>query len=130
MYTEEEKQAFDAELREYAGDDIKNYNLSESGLYYKITEEGTGAEIMPLDNITVRYSGKLMNDSVFHDTTVTLPLAKTIDGFREGFLYYKNKGKGAFLIPAQLAYGKQNMQPLGINPNSCLYYEFEIIDVE
>lgn len=130
MYSEEEMSAFDEELKAYAGEDLANYERSESGLYFKIIEQGTGAQIKPLDNITVRYSGKLMNDSVFHDTVVTLPLAKTIDGFREGFLYFKDQGKGAFLIPAQLAYGKRNMSPLGIKENSCLYYEFEILGVE
>ena len=130
-YTERELDAFNEEIDTYLADSLADFKKSESGLRYKIINEGEGEFVKPLDQVTVKYSGRLLaNDSLFHDTTLNFNMRVSIDGFKEGFSYFKKNGKGQLVIPPNLAYGKQAIQPLGIPKNACLVYEFEILDVE
>lgn len=130
-YKEHELAQFDKAIITYLADSLDKYEKSESGLYYRVLNEGEGPNITPLDAVETFYRGRLINDSTFDqttDTTRTFELQNMIEGWREGFQYFKNKGKGQLIIPPNLGYGKQDRNT--IPGNSILIFEFEIISVE
>ena len=130
-YKEYELDQFDKAIVEFLGDSLDKYEKSESGLYFKIINEGEGENISPLDAVETFYRGRLLNDSTFDqtvDSARTFELPKMIEGWREGFQYFKNKGKGQIIVPPNLGYGKQELK--GIPANSILIFDFEIVGVE
>lgn len=76
-----------------------------SGLYYIITNEGTGAHPSINNTVTVQYTGKLLDGATFDSGTATFPLANVIAGWQEGIPLYKIKGRGKLFIPSYLGYG-------------------------
>lgn len=103
----------------------------ESGLYYKITKEGTGAQPDFNSVVGVFYKGYLVNGTVFDQTThgsVLLPLSNLIDGWKIGVPMLKSGGSGTFFIPSALGYGNQ---PAGAIPaNSVLIFEIDLVSVQ
>ena len=108
---------------------------TESGLQYKILEEGTGASPTAEDTVTVNYEGTLLNGEVFDSSyergqPVTFPLSGVIPGWTEGLQLMKEGAKFKFWIPGELAYGA-NPRPGGpIGPNETLVFEVELIEVK
>lgn len=93
--------------------------------------KGTGAEVKEGSLITVKYSGKLMNDEEF-DSNNGKPLTfrvgngEVVDGFDAGVVGMKKGGKRVIVIPPRLGF------PFGgdgIPPNSVVKFEVEIVDV-
>ena len=106
----------------------------ESGLQYKVIEEGTGIQPKsPSDTVTVHYKGTLIDGTTQFDSSYdrgqpyTTPLNYVIPGWTEGFQQLKEGTKATLYIPADLAYGPQAMGP--IPPNSTLIFEVELIKV-
>ncbi len=94
---------------------------------------GTGAEAKAGDMITVNYTGKLDNGTVF-DTSVgkapfqfTLGSGQVIPGWDQGLMGMKVGGKRLLIIPPSLAYGSQTYGP--IPGNSTLIFEVELVKV-
>lgn len=101
-----------------------------SGLYYIITQEGTGDHPTLQSTVKVRYKGYRLNGDVFDQTsgtsTATFPLTQLILGWQEGIPLLKKGGKGTFFCPSDLAYGSQQVGD--IPPNSVLIFEIELVD--
>lgn len=105
-----------------------------SGLAYEITEEGSGK--MPNENsdVVVKYTGSLIDGTVFDSTDkhggqpATFNLAQVIPGFREGLQKIAKGGKARLYIPSKLGY--QNQSVPGIPPNSTLIFDVEMVDVD
>jgi len=94
---------------------------------------GTGAEAKPGDTLTVNYTGKLQNGTVF-DTSVgrapfsfVLGAGQVIPGWDLGLQGMKVGGKRTLVIPPDMAYGSQGVGP--IPPNSTLQFEVELLSV-
>ena len=87
--------------------------VTESGLQYKVLKEGDGAQPCAEDEVTVHYTGKLLNG---------------IPGWTEGVQLMKEGAKYEFFIPSDLAYGPQGI-PNVIPPHSTLIFEVELIKV-
>jgi FKBP-type peptidyl-prolyl cis-trans isomerase FkpA len=100
-----------------------------SGLFYTITQEGSGAKATPCNYIVFNYEGKLTNGSVFQktDAPAGLYLSQLITGFKNGIPYIKKGGKITLYIPPTLGYGN-NPQP-NIPANSILIFDVELLDV-
>lgn len=102
-----------------------------SGLYYKIIQNGTGT-LAPgsSSQITVKYTGKLLNGSLFDqaNTPVSFYLGQVIPGWQIGLPHIKAGGKILLLIPSALGYGNQSAG--SIPPNSVLVFEIELLDVK
>ncbi len=107
-----------------------------SGLEYEITQKGKGGkQPKPGDMVTVHYTGKFTNDTVF-DSSVkrgqpikfTLGVGQVIKGWDEGIALLHVGDKAKFIIPPDLAYGAQARGP--IPANSTLIFEVELIDVK
>lgn len=104
-----------------------------SGLQYVVEKEGTGAQPSASDEVTVHYTGKLLDGTVFDSSVnrgepATFPLNRVIPGWTEGVQLMKEGAKYVFFIPSELAYGAQGV-PNAIPPHSTLIFEVELIKV-
>jgi peptidyl-prolyl cis-trans isomerase A (cyclophilin A) len=105
----EEEEAIESYL---ASNSNLQFERKESGLYFLEVEAGTGPQVTTGDTAYVKYTGKLLDGTVF-DTNVgktdTLKFAVNegyvLQGFDEGVMYMSEGGKAMFLIPSNLAYG-------------------------
>jgi FKBP-type peptidyl-prolyl cis-trans isomerase len=94
---------------------------------------GTGETAMNGDTVSVNYTGKLANGTVF-DTSVgktpiqfVLGTGRVIPGWDQGLLGMKVGGKRQLIIPPSLAYGPNDYGP--IPGNSTLTFEVELVGV-
>ena len=111
----------------------ENVRTTASGLQYVVEKEGTGAQPTAEDEVTVHYTGKLLNGQVFDSSVnrgepATFPLNRVIPGWTEGVQLMKEGAKYTFFIPSDLAYGPQGV-PGAIPPHSTLIFDVELIKV-
>lgn len=107
-----------------------------SRIQYIVSSVGTGADILPTSKIKVKYTGRLLNGTVFDSSTdgVEFNLDEVIQGWTLGIPgNVKVGGKIRLLIPSDLAYGK-SAQTDGIGTttipgNSCLDFDIEVISL-
>jgi FKBP-type peptidyl-prolyl cis-trans isomerase FklB len=104
-----------------------------SGLQYKITTEGKGANPKATDTVTVHYRGTLIDGTEF-DSSITrgqpakFKLDQVVKGWTEGLQLLKPGSKAQLFIPPNLAYGERGAGPIG--PNSTLIFDVELIGIE
>lgn len=112
-----------------------DYLKTESGLQLKISHPGSGNFPAPGDMISVHYTGKLLDGTIF-DSSVQrgqpfnfeIGTGQVIKGWDEGFLLLKKGAKATLIIPADLAYGSRQMGT--IPANSVLIFDVELIDIK
>lgn len=112
---------------------LNENNLSaeetEDGLFYIITELGTGSHPTIDNKVTVNYVGKLLNGSVFDsNNNISFPLRGVIEGWQKGIPLIRKGGSATLLIPSQLGYGSQSVGT--IPANSVLVFEVDLLDIE
>lgn len=112
---------------------------STGGLVTKIIKEGTGAAAKTGDTVSVNYTGKLTNGTVF-DTNVgatsshptpfqfTLGQNRVIQGWEQGVLGMKVGEKRHLTIPASLGYGENGFPPV-IPANATLEFDVELLAI-
>ena len=107
---------------------------TESGLRYVVQKEGEGRNAAPGDNVSVHYTGMLLNGEVFDSSLERQPLSFTlgqgmvIQGWDEGISYFNKNAKGTIYIPSYLGYGERGAGGGAIPPNAVLVFEIELID--
>lgn len=133
--TEKKAAEIKAVGQKFLEENKKNANVKEtaSGLQYVVEKEGTGAQPSATDEVTVHYTGKLLDGTVFDSSVsrgepATFPLNRVIPGWTEGVQLMKEGAKYTFFIPSDLAYGPQGM-PNAIPPHSTLIFDVELIKV-
>ena len=121
--------------REFLEENAKNDSVTqtESGLQYMVLKEGTGAKPGPTDEVTVHYTGRLINGTVFDSSVdkgepATFALNKVIPGWTEGLQLMSEGAKYRLFIPSELAYGSKGAGNQ-ILPNSTLIFDVELIKV-
>ncbi|MBU2905020.1 MULTISPECIES: FKBP-type peptidyl-prolyl cis-trans isomerase [Arenibacter] len=120
----------EADIQAYVEENNLTAIRSNSGLYYVIEEEGTGAQAVASSNVTVAYKGYFLNGSVFDQSDeegITIGLNQVIAGWTEGIAYFKEGGNGILLVPAHLGYGSRDYS--GIPGGSVLVFEVTLISV-
>jgi len=120
---------------------------TESGLFYVITEEGTGDTAKPGQKVSVNYSGYIL-DGAYFDTSIEqvaidnglfrpgeykpieFPLGRgaVIPGWDEGISLLNRGAKAALYIPSTLAYGERQRSDI-IVANSILVFDVELVDI-
>lgn len=97
---------------------------------------GTGAEAKPGTQVTVHYTGWLMDGTKFdssHDRgrpfTFALGGGQVIPGWDQGVVGMKVGGKRELIIPPGLAYGARGV-PGAIPPGATLKFEVELLGVK
>jgi FKBP-type peptidyl-prolyl cis-trans isomerase FklB len=103
---------------------------TDSGLQYKVIEAGTGKSPGPQDQVTVHYTGTMIDGKPFDSSykknkPATFKVNGVIKGWSEGLQLMKEGGKSQLFIPQNLAYGKRG--PLA---HRTLIFEVELIAVE
>ncbi|MDT8452296.1 MAG: FKBP-type peptidyl-prolyl cis-trans isomerase [Gammaproteobacteria bacterium] len=106
---------------------------TDSGLQYKVLEEGSGASPTADDTVVTHYEGRLINGQVFDSSyergePATFPVSGVIPGWTEALQLMKEGAKWRLFVPADLAYGEAQRGPL-IEPNSTLIFDIELLDI-
>ena len=105
------------------------YIKTESGLCYKVIHQGLLRRPNNRSNITVKYSGLLINGVKFDSSeSFQTQLDKTMRGWIEGITKMNVGGHYLFYIPAELAYGKTGKGT--IPPYSVLIFDVTLIASE
>ncbi len=104
-----------------------------SGLQYEVLNEGTGKQPVASDNVTVHYTGKLIDGTVFDSSVergapATFGVTQVIPGWVEALQMMKEGAKWRLFIPSNLAYGPNGAGNV-IGPNSTLIFDVELIKV-
>lgn len=129
------EEAAKAAGKKFLEENKKKENVKEtpSGLQYVVEKEGEGATPTAEDEVTVHYTGRLLDGTVFDSSVnrgepATFPLNRVIPGWTEGVQLMKEGAKYTFFIPSDLAYGPQGV-PGAIPPHSTLIFDVELIKV-
>lgn len=126
-----------ANMSDYNADFFKGnsgYQTTPSGLKYVTVTEGTGASPKETDVVTVHYTGRLLDGTVFDSSVergqpTSFPLQMVIKGWTEGLQLMKEGGKTVFYIPSNLAYGEMGTPGGPIGPNADLIFEVELLGI-
>ena len=113
------------------GVDLDASTQTASGLYYRDITVGTGQLAAAGTTVTVRYSGRFPNGTIFDPGTDPIEFRigrdDVIEGFDEGTAGMRVGGKRQVIIPPHLGYGSSPYQ--GIPGNSILVFSIELIGV-
>lgn len=106
--------------------------VTDSGLQYKVLEEGTGKTPTADSRVKVHYSGTLIDGSEFDSSykrgaPAVFGVGGVIKGWTEALQMMKEGAKWKLYIPADLAYG--SMDRPSIPANSVLIFDVELIEV-
>lgn len=118
------------EISDYVTKNKLTAQRSTSGLYYVITEPGTGTQPTAASSVTVDYKGYFIDGTVFDQSNAsgaTFRLNQVIPGWTEGITYFKTGGSGMLIVPSHLAYGSYNYN--GIPGGSVLIFDVKLISV-
>jgi len=123
------------ELIDYIVDKNLALTRSVTGLYYQITQEGTGEKIKPGDQLQVHYTGRFLDGNIFDSSVergkpIDFKLGTTglIQAWLEGLRYMKEGSKMTLVIPSRLAYKDQGFGSI-IGPDIPLTFEMEVLKV-
>ena len=137
---QEEEAAKMAEINAKAGEEflLENGKCAEvkttpSGLQYEVLAEGSGDSPKPTDKVTVHYTGKLIDGTVFDSSVdrgvpATFGVTQVIPGWVEALQMMKPGAKWRLFIPSALAYGPQGAGGV-IGPNQTLIFDVELMKV-
>lgn len=129
----------DKQIQDYIAKNNLKAQKTESGVYYVITKEGTGANIAKRQVASLKYTGKLLDgktfdsniDTTFHHAeplTVNVGMGSVIPGMDQGLQQLKKGSKATLIIPSTLGYGPQASEQ--IPANSVLVFDIDVLDVK
>jgi FKBP-type peptidyl-prolyl cis-trans isomerase FkpA len=106
---------------------------TSTGLHYIISKVGTGATVTAGNTVTLKYTGKFVDGTVFDSSASFTYVHKASDqrmipGFEEGIEKVSKGGSGIFLIPSAQAYGTSGYST--IPPYTPLIFYIEITDIK
>jgi peptidylprolyl isomerase len=105
-----------------------------SGLQYRDDRVGDGQEAKSGQNVSVHYTGTLMDGKKFDSSRdrgqpfqFGLGAGQVIRGWDEGVAGMKVGGRRTLVIPPELGYGSRPVGP--IPPNSTLVFDVELLGI-
>jgi FKBP-type peptidyl-prolyl cis-trans isomerase len=106
---------------------------TESGLRYRVIEQGEGEPPGPDDVVSVHYEGRLPNGQVFDSSIqrgqpVRFPVQGVVPGFSEALQLMSPGAQYEIVLPPELGYGDQ--APPSIGPGQTLIFTVELLEVE
>ena len=104
-----------------------------SGLQYEVLKAGTGPKPTADDQVTVHYTGTLLDGTVFDSSVergepATFGVTQVIPGWVEALQLMPVGSKWKLYIPYDLAYGERAAGPT-IGPYSTLIFEVELLEI-
>lgn len=115
--------------------DAEGVQVTDSGLQYKIIEEGEGQPAGPQDIVTVHYRGRHVDGQTFDSSYDRGEPAQfrpggVIPGWSEALQMMRPGAKWELYIPSDLAYGADGTPGGPIPPHATLIFEVELLDVD
>ena len=112
------------------------YDQTQSGLRYKIIQNGDGKQATKGAMVSVHYKGQLLDGTVFDSSykrkqpiDFALGVGQVIAGWDEGIQLLKVGDKARFVIPSNLAYGERGAGGV-IPPDATLIFDVELMNVK
>ena len=108
-------------------------NVTQSGLQYKVLQEGHGQIATKDDEVEVKYEGKLVNGTIFDSSyqrnpqTTKFKPTQVIKGWTEALTMMPEGSIWELYIPQNLAYGERGAGE--IPPFSTLIFKVEVVKV-
>lgn len=135
-------------IDKYLADNNLEAETTESGIRYIISEKGEGTTPKSGDRVSVNYTGKLLDGTVFDTSiesvakeagvyqqgrpyqplTFQLGIGQVILGWDEGIGLLNAGSKATIFIPSPLAYGERGSGEK-IKPNSILIFDVELLEL-
>ena len=108
--------------------ELEDVQVTDSGLQYRVIEEGDGPKPEADDLVEVRYKGTFTNGYVFDENeNIELNLEITIQGFTEGLQLMNVGSTYELFMPSDIAYGDNT--PPNLLPGSVLVFEVELFKI-
>lgn len=106
----------------------------ESGLQYKVLEQGDGDQPSAGDTVVCHYRGTLIDGTEFDTSNkngrpASLALNRLIKGWSEALQLMPVGSKWRLFIPSNLAYGPRGIRGR-IGPNATLIFEVELLSIQ
>ena len=112
------------------------FDKTDSGLHYKIIQQGSGVKAEAGKTVAVHYKGMLADGRTFDSSynrgnPIEFPLGvgQVIPGWDEGIQLLKVGDKARLVIPSELGYGARGAGGV-IPPNATLVFDVELMDVK
>lgn len=107
--------------------------VTATGVQYLVLQSGNGISPTDNDQVTVHYTGKLVDGEVFDSSIeggqpATFNLNQVVAGWSEALKLMKEGDKWMVYIPSEQGFGPQGY-PGVIPPNATLIFEIELIKV-
>lgn len=107
---------------------------TDSGILYKVVTAAEGAKPAATDTVTVHYTGRLIDGSVFDSSVdrgepATFPLNRVIPGWTQALQLIPVGATYDVWIPSELGYGPQGAGN-DIPPNAILHFTIELLGIE
>lgn len=132
---QERQQAMAAEGQKYLEENGKRAGVktTESGLQYRIINQGCGNIPSRQDRVRVHYTGKLIDGTVFDSSVARsepaeFPVNGVIAGWVEALTMMPVGAKWELTIPHQIAYGERGAGA-AIPPLSTLIFDVELLEI-
>lgn len=133
----EKARAYEEQFLEDIARSNRSYARTSSGVTYTVEEVGD-QDLIPTserDSVALRWvirtaDGKEVTSSYERGDTIRSTLRNLRSGVRESVKLIGRGGKILAWLPAAEAYGAEGDKELGIAPNSTLYYEIELLEVD
>ena len=130
-----EAQSKEAEsIKQYVADNKIKVEPTPEGIYIVTTKKGTGAQPQPMQTVTVHYTGKLLDGTVFDSSvkrgepfSFMLGARQVIPGWEVAVSKMHVGEKATVLIPSDFAYGERGNY--AIPPFSPLVFDIEVLSV-
>lgn len=140
---QKEQTAFKTREQQTIQAHLKKNNIqaskTENGTYVQVLQPGTGVQVEPGKQVSLKYKGYTFDGKVFdtnmdnskgHTDPLTFVVGQPgmIQGFDEGVRFLKEGGKAKLFVPSLSAYGDR--PPPDIKPFENLIFEVEVLKVE
>ncbi|MFT6699149.1 MAG: FKBP-type peptidyl-prolyl cis-trans isomerase FkpA [Porticoccaceae bacterium] len=123
-------QQTEADIIQYLQDNNLDATKTDSGLYYVMNVEGTGATPADSSDVTIVYKGYFLDGTVFSESDsdgVSIWLSEVILGLKEGLQLFKEGGEGILLVPSNLGYGDADRGT--IPGGTVLVFEIKLVEI-
>ncbi|UFH31086.1 FKBP-type peptidyl-prolyl cis-trans isomerase [Chryseobacterium sp. C-71] len=131
--TENKKKGLDFLAKNKSNPKVKT---TASGLQYEVLQEGDGkTKPKASDVVQVKYTGKLLDGTVFDSTDknggnpMDINLGSVIRGWTEGIQLMSKGSKYRFYIPSDLAYG-DNGAGAAIPAGATIIFDVELVNIK
>lgn len=133
---EEQKERDKAIIEEYLANNNINAQQTASGLYYTVSQEGSGSLPNEGDTVAIHYIGQLLYGDIFDRSRTgdgdslefTLGAGEVIKGVDEGTALMRLGERRVYYIPSHMGYGLSGSGG-AIPSNANLIFDIELVNI-